>query len=666
MAGKKGFGFVLSLDIKDFQKNAKAAEKAITSLAPNLASISKTLSVSVAGAFAAAAGAAYKFGEELDGVMTALQSTWKDAETTSKKYKDLRDIMEGSGFGMKALIDADKALAAMGASANDATLIIRRLGDVATALGGGDAEITKMADALLKMQQTGKVTASQLEIFARAGLKVEDLIGGNAADAVNTLIDRMQTLDGVMAGEATDLWTQVPRLWEIGTSVMGELGNVINDVAGPAFTELVNKAAALRDEFVSLIKSPGGAERLLSLLKEIGEAVAITALPAFATLAPTLALTAVKGAAVAASFIAIAEAVHDFNSGQNNLLKAVGGVFDLAIEGLNVLWLNTKAWIADIVAGFSEVMAMGGAAPEEVVKKAADDRIIANKAAVAAKKAGTNYDRLAGEAFDIIDDSITAFAENSLSKKFIEEITALGERLSDSKAGAPDLSGRGRIGRIKSAAAAGGGSDVDKQASNSIWKSFGSPLMDAMNGGLKKLKEFLPEIKEEMDPIQEWFDDLKTNAIEGTVDAMTDALFSGKNILKEMGSALSDLGKEILREITRMMMMTALMRALGIKSSAAADMGFTTISSFKGLSINDGIITKNGQVIKTAPDDYIMATKDPSSLGGRGVVVNVHNSTAASVEATEGTSIDGNTFVDVWIDAYQHNRRGLRTIVSGR
>jgi len=54
------------------------------------------------------------------------------------------------------------------------------------------------------------------------------------------------------------------------------------------------------------------------------------------------------------------------------------------------------------------------------------------------------------------------------------------------------------------------------------------------------------------------------------------------------------------------------------------------------LGINDGIV-QNGQIITTHPDDYIVATKDPSSLGGRGgITVNINGgqylSEAAALE----------------------------------
>ena len=44
-----------------------------------------------------------------------------------------------------------------------------------------------------------------------------------------------------------------------------------------------------------------------------------------------------------------------------------------------------------------------------------------------------------------------------------------------------------------------------------------------------------------------------------------------------------------------------------------------------GGSVNDGIV-QNGKIITTHPDDYIVATKDPSSLGGKGgITININN-----------------------------------------
>lgn len=46
--------------------------------------------------------------------------------------------------------------------------------------------------------------------------------------------------------------------------------------------------------------------------------------------------------------------------------------------------------------------------------------------------------------------------------------------------------------------------------------------------------------------------------------------------------------------------------------------------SGKSKSVEDAIISPNGQIITTAPDDYLIATKDPQSLGGGSGTININ------------------------------------------
>lgn len=56
--------------------------------------------------------------------------------------------------------------------------------------------------------------------------------------------------------------------------------------------------------------------------------------------------------------------------------------------------------------------------------------------------------------------------------------------------------------------------------------------------------------------------------------------------------------------------------------SGAKSIGSTIVSGVKtvgkAIGVNDAIISPNGNVITTHPDDYLIATKDPSSLAGNG------------------------------------------------
>ena len=129
-----------------------------------------------------------------------------------------------------------------------------------------------------------------------------------------------------------------------------------------------------------------------------------------------------------------------------------------------------------------------------------------------------------------------------------------------------------------------------------------------------------------------------------------------------MGNMLENLGKQLVAQITQMLVLTTLFRAFGI--------GY----DIKGLSaipraIDDGIV-QNGKVITTDPRDYIIATKNPESLGGSGndgqpnVVINVQNNSTSQVSAD--SFFDGTKeIINIVIDGINRNVNGLRTAVRG-
>lgn len=61
---------------------------------------------------------------------------------------------------------------------------------------------------------------------------------------------------------------------------------------------------------------------------------------------------------------------------------------------------------------------------------------------------------------------------------------------------------------------------------------------------------------------------------------------------------------------------------LGGKVSNAVKSGVSGLG--KVIGVNDAVIAPNGNIISTHPDDYLIATKNPGSLGGGGIVVNVY------------------------------------------
>lgn len=55
----------------------------------------------------------------------------------------------------------------------------------------------------------------------------------------------------------------------------------------------------------------------------------------------------------------------------------------------------------------------------------------------------------------------------------------------------------------------------------------------------------------------------------------------------------------------------------------------------KAIGVNDAIIAPNGNIITTHPDDYLIATKNPHSLGGGGITINITGNTLLDDHAAE-------------------------------
>jgi phage-related minor tail protein len=71
-----------------------------------------------------------------------------------------------------------------------------------------------------------------------------------------------------------------------------------------------------------------------------------------------------------------------------------------------------------------------------------------------------------------------------------------------------------------------------------------------------------------------------------------------------------------------------------VKSKISAVAGAVTSTVKSVVHVNDAIIKPDGSIITTHPDDYLIATKDPNSLGG-GVTVNINGGMYLSEDAAE-------------------------------
>lgn len=71
----------------------------------------------------------------------------------------------------------------------------------------------------------------------------------------------------------------------------------------------------------------------------------------------------------------------------------------------------------------------------------------------------------------------------------------------------------------------------------------------------------------------------------------------------------------------------AIKNAVNVVKTKASSIGSSIVDKAKSvIGINDGVIAPNGQVVSTAPDDWLIATKNPQSLGAGagGITINLN------------------------------------------
>lgn len=679
---QKGFGFNIGLGLDDFKKDCKSLQNSFNSIfGKDIMDLSKG-AVGALGAIGAAfssiAVAAYQFGSKMDGLKTAFEATWGSAQKANEQYQALKKISENSNFGLDQLQKIDSTMRAIGLDTKSSLEMIRRLGDIGVAKAGV-VTIESLADALLKIKTTGKVSAKALTEFAKAGIEVSDVIGMDATTALNTLMERMNKFDGYLENEATDIWSQIPRIIETVQDALGELGLFINDKFKKYFVALGDTISDLRDEFLKFLHDEGGMAELQESIIDIVEAITIMALPALAQMAVAMAPITLK----AIAFIAALEGIRD-------LMKALRGEGSVIVSTFKAVFSQLASWVMDLAEMLVDLWSDTFTLAHRVSSFTADNTLATfadwgQAFAVGARKRIHAWKKPVDEQTDEFWKEVEKNATKASDTSIIGYVSSLlgktvGTYEGNLNAGTlgPKARKKQQVSRVtannpeSSDSGSSTQKDDTKVYNTTLWddlkrqyKSFKNVIAETYDAGKQKVEEYLEEQEKERQKaleLKQEMQDFKVSIAENLANGFTEALFAGENFFKSMGNMLENLGKQLLAQITQMLVLTTLFRAFGI--------GY----DIKGLSaipraIDDGIV-QNGKVITTDPRDYIIATKNPESLGGSGndgqpnVVINVQNNSTSQVSAD--SFFDGTKeIINIVIDGINRNVNGLRTAVRG-
>jgi tape measure domain-containing protein len=134
-----------------------------------------------------AAQAGVDFNAKMEQYETAFTTLLGNAEEAQKTMAAIREDAARTPFDVDSLTQANQALIAAGVDSGRAQKDVLNLANAIAAVGGGSAELSRMAANMQQIRNTGKATAMDIRQFANAGINIyavlADYLGVTAEEA---------------------------------------------------------------------------------------------------------------------------------------------------------------------------------------------------------------------------------------------------------------------------------------------------------------------------------------------------------------------------------------------------------------------------------------------------------------------------------------------------
>lgn len=230
--------------------------------------------------------AGVSYNAQLEQYQTALTNMLGSASAAENALEQIKQDAARTPFDTAGLVKANELLISTGVDADSSRKVILALGDAVSATGGGNEELSRMAQNLQQIKNAGKATAADIKQFAYAGIDVygilADYTGKSTAEVqkmtvtydvltaalekasdeggryYNSMSTQSETLNGQMS-TLTDNATQLAGL------MTADLTNGIKMVVGNLNDMTVAAAEAYKtDGWVGLAKEIASLNPLIS------------------------------------------------------------------------------------------------------------------------------------------------------------------------------------------------------------------------------------------------------------------------------------------------------------------------------------------------------------------------------------------------------------------
>lgn len=120
--------------------------------------------------------AGVSYNAQLEQYQTALTNMLGSASAAENALEQIKQDAARTPFDTAGLVKANELLISTGVDAESSRKVILALGDAVSATGGGNEELSRMAQNLQQIKNAGKATAADIKQFAYAGIDVYGIL----------------------------------------------------------------------------------------------------------------------------------------------------------------------------------------------------------------------------------------------------------------------------------------------------------------------------------------------------------------------------------------------------------------------------------------------------------------------------------------------------------
>lgn len=178
----------LGLELRNFERGLKQAERSLRNTAQNLQSLGSDLSIAVTAPLLAVGGASLKAAAEFEQLKNALVAVTGSSAEAQAQLERLRKIAEAPGIGFEQAVSASLQFQGLGVSATQAEESIRQVANAVAASGGGADAFSGVVRQLNQIQAKNRVLQEDINILLEnapiLGRVLQDTFGAKTAEGI--------------------------------------------------------------------------------------------------------------------------------------------------------------------------------------------------------------------------------------------------------------------------------------------------------------------------------------------------------------------------------------------------------------------------------------------------------------------------------------------------